>query len=464
MTNYNLEPVIKQKKEIIVGDPGQRGRDKILIGKLIETGPRRTLYLDITGEQVVAILGKRGSGKSYTLGVIIEALSSGHSETIISRLETPRAALVIDIMDIYWSTSIPLSNDGSPELTRQYEVMKTGGYSTQDLHLDIWIPDGFQNSDIDPPGINPLKIQANHLELDDWAALFDVDIFTEPRGMLVADMISHVQEGYMRDDKTTTPPNDNFNFGDLLVCLDSDTDLSNNYHTETIRSIRQRLSTYSAMPLFSGQGTELVDLLKTFRTSILMMARVPDELKKVIVAVLTRRIMRQRRDASLAQKRLDLDPALDDSERTELESFIANRIPRTWLLMDEAHVLVGKGEGSIAKEALIKYAKEGRNYGLSLAVATQQPGALDNRLMSQVETLIVHQLTAPIDAAVASDSIRSPIPEKITVDGNECDMKSLFRRLRQGEIIFSCGNAPQLPRVCVSNVRPRISAHGGYEA
>jgi len=134
-----------------------------------------------------------------------------------------------------------------------------------------------------------------------------------------------------------------------------------------------------------------------------MLARVPDELKKVIVAVsYNGRILRERRDASLAQK-AHRSRFANNGRRTQ-QSERVDKVPKshaTWLLMDEAHVLAGADEPSVAREALVKYAKEGRNYGLSLALATQQPSALDPRLMSQVETAIVHQLTDPRDANVA---------------------------------------------------------------
>jgi DNA helicase HerA-like ATPase len=184
----------------------------------------------------------------------------------------------------------------------------------------------------------------------------------------------------------------------------------------------------------------------------------------VIVSVLLRRVLRQRRDASFAQKRLDLQPELSASETSELKATIGANIPRTWVLLDEAHVLAGTDQGSIARDAFIKYAKEGRNYGLSLALATQQPSALDSRLTSQVETLIVHQLTAPKDAAVALDNLRSPLPSDVKVGGEKVGVDLLLRSLTPGVATFSCGNAPLLPRVCVATVRPRVSAHGGYEA
>src|SRR4051794_8037704 len=101
MSTYQLEPDLR-KGDVIAGDPAGRAQDKILLGKLVESGPMRRLYLDVTGEQVVAVLGKRGTGKSYTLGVLVEGLASGPGVTATATLETPRAGLVLDIMDIFW--------------------------------------------------------------------------------------------------------------------------------------------------------------------------------------------------------------------------------------------------------------------------------------------------------------------------------------------------------------------------
>jgi uncharacterized protein len=466
MSNYRLEPEPATKTgDIVAGDAAARGRDVILLGKLSESGPQRNLLLDITGEQVVAVLGKRGTGKSYTLGVLLEGLSAGAGDTAIARLSTPRAALVLDILDIFWTSQIPLSPNGSPEVTKQYDVMRAWGLKAQNLDVDVWIPAGFEKPDIDPPNVNSLYLRPCDLHLDDWGALFGFDIYGEPRGMLIADIIAHVErDGFNKTDGSFVAPKSNFNFSDLLVCLDEDANIRANYNVETIRSVRQRLASYAALPLFSGPATALNVLLQPFRSSVLMLARVSDALKKVLVAVLLRRILRERGDASFAQKRLDLGSGMPPEEVERLKGVVHKSIPRTWILMDEAHVLAGTDDESIAKDALVKYAKEGRNYGLSLGVATQQPSALDPRLMSQVETLIVHQLTAPRDAAVATQNMRSPTPTSIRVDGVNAEVETLLRRLGQGMATFSSGNAPNLTRMCVANIRPRITAHGGYEA
>jgi hypothetical protein len=463
MPNYVLEPELP-RGDVVAGDPAGRGVDRIFLGRLMEAGPSRRLYLDVTGEQVVAILGKRGTGKSYTLGVLLEGLASGQGSSDIAQLHTPRGGLVLDIMDIFWTSALPLSETGSPEVVKQHGRMKAQGLKSRPLCVDIWLPAGFERPEIDPPGLKQLRMKASDLGLDDWADLFDVDIYTEPRGMLIAEVVARVgREGYRRADGVAQAPTPEFNFADLLKCLEEDAVLQANFNENTRRSVRQRIATYAALPLFQGSSTPLTELIRAFNVSILMLARVPDELKKVIVSVLLKRILRERGTASFAQKRLDLDTRLNAEERENLEAQISGSIPRTWVFLDEAHVLAGS-PASVAGEALVKYAKEGRNYGLSLAVATQQPTALDTRLTSQAETVIFHQLTSPGDAAIATQNIRSPLPSSIRVDSNQTNVESLLRRLGQGEAVFSSGNAPSLPRLCVASIRARITAHGGYEA
>jgi hypothetical protein len=464
MATFHLEPELP-RGDIVAGDPARRALDRLLLGKLVESGPAKRLYLDISGEQVVAVLGKRGTGKSYSLGVMLEGLAAGAGSTQIADLVTPRAGLVLDIMDIFWTSAVGLVDSGSQEIRKQFGRMSKGGYVTQPLNIDIWIPAGFARPEIDPLALSELFIQASDLGLDDWSDLFSVDIYGEPRGMLIAEIVAKTgQEGYVDQAGSAIAPQLQFNFLDLLKCLETAADIQVNYREDTRRSVRQRLSTFASMALFAGKGTRLTEILRPYRVSVLMLARLPDELKKVVVSVLLKRILRERRDSSFAQKRLDLDTRISEADRGALSHFVDASIPRTWVLLDEAHVLAGTGERSVASEALVKYAKEGRNYGLSMAVATQQPSALDPRLTSQAETMIVHQLTSPADAAIATQNVRSPLPSTMKVSGEEQEVDSLFRRLGQGEMVFSCGNAPSLPRICVAMVRPRISAHGGYEA
>src|SRR5436189_461934 len=100
MTSYRLSPPLSGTGDLVVGDAGVRGNSWVYMGDLAEAGALRRLKLDVTAEHVAAMLGKRGTGKSYTLGVLLEGLAS-HGRSALASLETPRAVLIFDILDIF---------------------------------------------------------------------------------------------------------------------------------------------------------------------------------------------------------------------------------------------------------------------------------------------------------------------------------------------------------------------------
>lgn len=467
MPAYRLLPeVATSVGDLMVGDPAGRGESWALLGTLAESGAKRQLKLDLTAEHVCAILGKRGTGKSYSLGVLLEGLGCGDVLTPIGINASPRATLVLDVLDIFWTSALALRGDGSQEIQKQHARMTAGRLDAVEVAVDVWVPAGFQQPAIDLPGTQTLHIAPSELGAEDWALLFEIDTISEPRGMLLEELVRKVAtSGWHDSTGDFQVPLPVYDLQQLLRCLDDDPSIAANYERGTIRSIRQRLSTQAANPLFQGHPTSLSDLLQSGRVTVLMLGRLPDSSKQVLSSILARQIMRQRRDASFARKRLDLDANLPTSTREQLLELVEASVPRTWLLVDEAQVLVPAERRTISGDTLIKYAKEGRNYGLSLAVATQQPSAVDSRLMSQVETLLIHQLAAKSDIDIAIKSIKSPLPDEIRIDGSLASAEDLIRVLEQGSVLFSCANGGRaLTRACVFRVRPRVTAHGGYEA
>jgi DNA helicase HerA-like ATPase len=79
--------------------------------------------------------------------------------------------------------------------------------------------------------------------------------------------------------------------------------------------------------------------------------------------------------------------------------------PLVWLFLDEAHLFAPSGHSEPSTDPLVEWVRQGRRPGLSLVMATQQPGALDNRILSQCDTLIIHRLTAGQDSDAVGDKI-----------------------------------------------------------
>jgi len=57
--------------------------------------------LDLNKPHMVTVCGKRGSGKSHTLGVMMEELM-----TLPAQVQANLTGLVIDAMGIYWSLQV----------------------------------------------------------------------------------------------------------------------------------------------------------------------------------------------------------------------------------------------------------------------------------------------------------------------------------------------------------------------
>jgi hypothetical protein len=82
----------------------------------------------------------------------------------------------------------------------------------------------------------------------------------------------------------------------------------------------------------------------------------------------------------------------------------------TVVFLDEAHQFLGKSIGeegnTYALDAFDLIAKEGRKYGLTLCLATQRPRDIQDGVLSQMGTMIVHRLTHGADREVVERAAR----------------------------------------------------------
>lgn len=58
-----------------------------------------------------------------------------------------------------------------------------------------------------------------------------------------------------------------------------------------------------------------------------------------------------------------------------------------------------------ARDALVEYVKRGRDAGLSLILATQQPSAIDDRILSQVNIALTHRLLSRVSRQIAMQTL-----------------------------------------------------------
>ncbi len=456
------DEIAPNKSEVVFGDTRSRGTDLIYLGNLAEIGTQtRKVWMDVSGEQVVAIVGKRGSGKSYTLGTILEALSVKGENSAIAKVVDKRGILLIDTLDIFWPSKFVLSPEGPPQIKQQYEVAKRWGLKPEQPNVSVWVPSGFERSGIDPEDFQKYQLGVSDFDAYDWASLLNVDLITEPRGQLLNEAYSKVVGGAEESWESSSPKE--YSVQELVDCIENDPAISSDYTKETKRAVVQRLQAYANLSVISKKGTPLTDLIVPGKMSVLMVGRLNDDLRSVLTAVMLRKIFQARGKASFIRKRLKTDPTLTPQQKSNLESAISSSVPRCWVAIDEAQNVIPSDRKTSAQDVVIKLVKEGRNYGISFCLTTQQPSAIDTKVMSQVITFIVHQLAMKQDIEGVRNNLHSAELEKVVAKRTELDFPSLLRSLDPGQAVVSSDVVPGINRSFVVNIRPRVSVHGGFE-
>ena len=279
--------------------------------------------------------------------------------------------------------------------------------------------------------------------------------------------------GWTDSDGRQIPANARYAIQDVIKYLEMLRDAANNglptdHAPQTCRALLRSFRGYSRLPLFVGGATPLTDIIKEGQLSILMLpSRIGHDLRRVLTRLLIRRVMREREEASQIRNRLDLQPNLGEDDKLHLETRLATLIPRTVLALDEAQELIG-GEGHEARQALEDFCLLGRNYGLSMVLATQRPNvaAISAKVRAQVDTTIVHSLMTQQDIDSTRADMQSAWVDSVKLRDRDLDYGSLIRSLGTGQAIVSSSRIvlerdSGVARTFVMNVRPRVRIHGG---
>ena len=68
-----------------------------------------------------------------------------------------------------------------------------------------------------------------------------------------------------------------------------------------------------------------------------------------------------------------------------------------WLVIDEAHEFLPREGETASSKPLIIILREGRQPGISLILATQQPGKIHTDVMTQSDIVLAHRVTSKPD-------------------------------------------------------------------
>ncbi len=459
MKKFTVKPRLLTRNEIIVGDPDGCAAAWLYLGRLAETGQLTDVRFDTAHPHVIAIFGKRGSGKSYTMGSMLESLCTRRTESSISHIGRDRAVLLFDTLGIFQWTDISLTEAADqPVIQEQRAVWRGWNLQAEPLDVQVWIPRGTR-SETTPASHREFAVRTADFTAADWGYLLDLDIYQDRMGQLLNDAYLKVTLEGWQGEGGKRGPKPIYSLDDLITCIKLDAEIQGSYRAETRRAVLQQLTTFRRNPLFQDEGTPLRDLLTPGRMNVLVMNRMSGPLRLVVLSALIRRLLDARTEASEAEKHLAIRPDLSPEERAHIEARLTEAIPPAWVALDEAQNVLPSERRTAAGEMLVRFVREGRNYGLSFMVATQQPTALDSRLLAQVDTLIAHKLTVQGDIDYVRRNLKSNLPQEVRHANRVLALDDLLRSLDVGQALVSNTEAE---RAIIVDIRPRVSVHGGF--
>jgi hypothetical protein len=125
--------------------------------------------------------------------------------------------------------------------------------------------------------------------------------------------------------------------------------------------------------------------------------------------------------------------------------------PLVWIFIDEAHEFLPLDKKTIATEALMQLLREGRQPGISVVLATQQPGQIHRDVMTQSDIILSHRVTSKQDLEALNQIMQSYLFESIKKSMD--DLPHM-----KGSAIILDDNSE---RIYPIKVRPRFTWHGG---
>jgi len=468
-TPLKFDWVNEASKSVAIGLESKESKPKNLIylGKINETSATRSYYnynlwLAIDFPHIILICGRRGTGKSYTLGVIAEGLAGSNEVSTVK--ERRYAVLIIDTLGQFWQMKYPPSlNDSNGR--EQILLLKRWGLEPKSFsNVEVYVPKGSSRYF---PDWKIFTIRISDLDLDDWCGLLGVDRYYSRMGQLMGQVYEKVvKKGYTWIKKDlengsiiqtkSIPPKELYTINDLIECLDHDQEINSKitgFETRTIRALRSRLVDLETWKVFDKEGTSIAEIFKPGIVSVINLQEVDYQLKSLVVGVLIKKIFKARAEARAIEEAQKVSNLKNNS--------ISNTFPPGWLLIDEAHNYCPEEEITAAKNWLIRYAKEGRSLGLGLIATTQQPSALSTKLSSQINILVSHGLAFSQDVSAVESRLLNDPPDSVRLEYEKVTshvLRRILRHLERGDALIS---AVGVNRVFSIQVRPRLAMHGG---
>jgi len=443
---------------------GSEPKSLLYLGKVLEHTSAPDLYLydvwlDIGYPHVALVPGRRGTGKSYALGVFAEGLALTERESNVTTKGIGHTVLIFDTLGQFWQMGSKLIGRDSEERKQLDDIDRWGLQPLEIKKLQVFVPTGKEK----PAEWKELKLRFCEVEPSELAGILGVDLYQDRMGQLLYHIYAKIrEEGYRMasidesSGKITqggyVPPKSNFDVQDLISCLDSDYEVISpniGYEIQTRRALRSRLVEISRWKIFASVGTAIDEIFKKGYVNVVNLEGIDEDLRNLIVAVVVRKIFQARESTRRREKFQEAGLKIEIG---------GTPVSPGWVIIDEAHEFCPNVGRTAARDPLIRFAKEGRSLGLGLIMATQQPSALSEKISSQIELVISHALAFAADIRSLSDRLVNRVVPEFHHRSGVVSFEEQIRLLPTGSALIS---AVGIPRAFLMTMRPRITMHGG---
>ncbi len=370
--------------------------------------------MDALRSHAILVCGKRGYGKSYTMGVLIEELASLPQEINI-------ASLVIDTMGIFWTMRHPNHKEEG--------MLSKWGLLSKGINADLFVPEGSirQYEDMHIQA-KLFSISASELSGYDWCSLFGLSPIS-PLGVYILRIIDDLKDNEK-----------DFTLSKMLDFINKDTETDGTIQNAAGNFFRS----VTSWGIFHERGINIEEIIQKGKVCILDLSSIENQnIKAIAVKLLGSKIYNER----IKSRRIYECQQIGKSSGDE-------GIPMVWMFLDEAHLFSPKNGETPATDVIInEWLRQGRQPGLSIIFATQRPAALHPDVMSQSDIIICHRLTAHDDID-ALEAIRPTYMREGIADS----LKRMGMEKGVAFIIDDNSESSHLVRI-----RPRTSWHGGDE-
>jgi hypothetical protein len=366
--------------------------------------------MDVSRPHIVLIVGKRGSGKSYTGAVIAEEIMNLPDE-----IKSSLSVLMIDTMGIFWSMKNP--NEKDLTLLADWNL-RPKSFQTRNI-VPLGLTDFYDKAGISYDGT--FAIRPSDLSAGDWALTFGINLY-ESSGILLERVIKNLQ-------------GIDYTISDIVGMIEKD----ERSDDKEKQALINRFLAAETWGIFSYEATPIEKFLQAGIATVLDISLQEWNVRNLMLGILAREIYEAR-----ASARREEEIALIGGEE-------AKKIPMTWIIVDEAQNFIPSNMETTASHDMLRLLTQGRQPGISMVLITQQPNKLHETAITQADLVISHRLTAKPDL----DSLASIMQTYLLEDIRKgiIDLPKT-----KGSAVILDDNSERLFNM---QVRPRLSWHAG---